>query len=466
MNPWVKKIQRGESRKVEFKETLPKGTQIAKTSVAFANGAGGDIFLGVDNKHQIIGLTDEQLSDYPDQLSGMIFDAIRPALIPEIFTINIDTKTLLVVRIHPSHSKPYFIQSLGEIKGTYIRVGTINKKADRAMLIELARQSKNLSFDEEIAYDQSFSDVNTETFFTEYINYTQKHLKPPQLKNLKLIKPVYGTSHATQGLQLLCGDNTAFPYARIQCALFKGITPLEFIDRKELSGTLVSQIESAISFLKQHIPLAGKIEGIQRIDRYEISMIALREAVINAVVHRDYSISGSDIKIAIFDDRLEITSPGTLPNSLNIDEIGTGRSEIRNRAIAATFKKMGIIEQWGTGTAKILSECSDPTPTYKETGGFVKVTFIRKKNLTLANDKKTAPKTALKTAPKTAPKIKTRDEIIILLKKNPELTKLELMSQLNKASGTIKEHIRILQRDGRLQRIGSRKTGHWKVLNE
>lgn len=120
---------------------------------------------------------------------------------------------------------------------------------------------------------------------------------------------------------------------------------------------------------------------IQRIDEYEIPIVAIREAIINAVVHRDYSILGADIKLAIFDDRLEITSPGALPKTLDVEDILEGRSEIRNRVIARFFKEIKYIEQWGTGIRRIVKECDDKGlvfPTIKESGNFFKTILYKK----------------------------------------------------------------------------------------
>uniref|UniRef100_A9A7V9 Putative transcriptional regulator n=1 Tax=Methanococcus maripaludis (strain C6 / ATCC BAA-1332) TaxID=444158 RepID=A9A7V9_METM6 len=135
----------------------------------------------------------------------------------------------------------------------------------------------------------------------------------------------------------------------------------------------------AEKFLKSHLNLSGKIEGLQRKDAYEIPFIALREALINAVVHRDYSILGSDIKVSISDSLLEITSPGSLPSTISVDDLGTGCSEVRNPIIARIFKETKFIEQWGSGFRKIFNECEKyglKKPEIIETS-FLKVRFYR-----------------------------------------------------------------------------------------
>jgi ATP-dependent DNA helicase RecG len=454
MNTWKNRVDKGENRKTEFKVDLPGGSQLSKTAVAFANGAGGDILIGVSDQRELTGLSDEKLRNYPDRISGMIFDAISPSLIPEMFTVTIDNTTVLVIRIQPGHAKPYYLQREGSSEGVYIRVGSTNKRADRTMLIELARQAKGLSFDEEPAYDLPLDGFDISAFASDYQHYTHDKLTQTALENLRLVKPIHEVLHATRALQILTGS-ADFEYARIQCALFKGNTPLEFIDRKENAGSLLSQIEGAMQFLKQHIPLSGRIEGIQRIDRYEISMIALREAVVNAVVHRDYSISGSDIKVAIFDDRVEITSPGCLPNTLDISEIGTGRSEIRNHMIAGTLKRMGIIEQWGTGTAKMVKECGETPPVFRETGHHFKVVFERPFNAPKADDDGVTDGVH---------DIQTR--LLSTIKRHPGLRSNHLAQKLSLTQITTERNLRKLKRSAQIAFNGAPKTGGYYVVEQ
>lgn len=169
-------------------------------------------------------------------------------------------------------------------------------------------------------------------------------------------------------------DNTV-----IKCAKFKGTTKDEFIDRKEFKGMLYEVVEQIIGFLKTHLSNKGTFGAIQRVDKYEIPIEALREAVVNAIVHRDYSIE-SDIKIAIYDDIVEIISPGVLPKTITLEEIKEGISEIRNKVIARIFKEINFIEQWGSGISRIINACKISglqMPLFEETSGFFRVVFYR-----------------------------------------------------------------------------------------
>lgn len=142
-------------------------------------------------------------------------------------------------------------------------------------------------------------------------------------------------------------------------------------------------MNSAIGFIKSHINIAGIIKGsgLKRKDVLEIPEEVFREAILNAIIHRDYAISGSDIKVAVYNSRIDIVSPGGLPKSITIEEIYVGRSEIRNKVIARIFREAGIIEQWGSGIPRIREACQQEglkAPELSEDGMFVKLTIFRK----------------------------------------------------------------------------------------
>ena len=377
-------IEKGESRRLEFKGKFSSQHHgIAKTAISFSNGAGGKIIIGIKDKTRgIIGLPEDDLLDLPDTISNIIYDQCYPNIIPEIFIENLKGKNILVIEIFPGNLKPYYLKSKGKLKGTYIRIGATNRLADEEMILELERQRRNISFDEEILYDYDVNKLDFEKLKVDIYKYTGKNINKHDLLTLKLAREEHNNIYPTRAGILLAGRGDLFEYARIKCAMFKGTDMNEFIDQKEFGGYLYTQVEGAMNFAKTYIAKSGIIKELQRKDQYEVPLIAIRESLVNAVVHRDYSISGSDTKFAIFDDRIEITSPGLLPKSLDISDIVAGRSEIRNKIIARFFKEIGFIEQWGTGIRKIISSCENyglKTPKFIETGLFFKVVIFRKK---------------------------------------------------------------------------------------
>ncbi|CAN2043396.1 ATP-dependent DNA helicase [Candidatus Magnetomoraceae bacterium gMMP-13] len=374
-------INKGESKTIEFKETLPGTSSLSKTIIAFSNTAGGKIIIGVEDKTcKIKGISEKDVIEFPDRICNIIHDSCYPAIIPEIYSEHIKSKNILVVEIYPGALKPYYLRVKGRENGTYIRVGAVNKPADIEMIQELERQRQNISFDEQINYNKTEKDIDFKKLKTDFLKLSGKELYFEDLLNLKLVKKEKDYHPTTGGLMLMGMENN-FEYARIKCARFKGIEMDEFIDQKEFSGPLYEQVENAMKFAMQYIAKSGKVVGLQRIDRYEVPLEAIREALVNAVVHRDYSISGSDIKFAIFDDRIEIISPGALPRSLELEDILAGRSEIRNHVIARFFKEINFIEQWGTGIKKMIRLCREAglkKPKMRESGLFFQVVFYKK----------------------------------------------------------------------------------------
>ena len=372
-------IQKGESKTIEFKEKITGNLNIAKTAVAFSNTAGGRLLIGVREDKEIIGVA-EDIFKLQDRIVSVIYDSCYPIIRPEIYTTSIDDKVVMIVEFFKGSNLPYFIKSAGVDNGVFLRIGATNRKADHEMIRQLERERKNVSFDEEVNYEYEFSNLNLSKL-EEKFKSMNKTLTDEKLQSLKLTKKANNKVLPTNGLLVLLGEPENVV---TKCSRFKGNDMSVFIDKKEFAGDLFQQLEDCVNFVKNHINLNAEISGLQRNDRYEIPEVAIREAIVNAIVHRDYSNSGRDVKVAVYDDRIEVVSPGPLPNGLTNDEILNGRSEIRNRVIARVFKELGYIEQWGSGISRMKSLCLMEKlrePLIEETGSFVGVRFYRKVTL-------------------------------------------------------------------------------------
>lgn len=280
-------ISSGEGKKLEFKEKMPTSDKIMKTAVAFSNGAGGKLIIGVSDNYEIIGISDEDVFELPDKISNIIYDGCYPTIIPEIYTESIEDKILLVVEFYPGNLKPYYLKSKKKLSGTYVRVGATNKQADEEMIKNIERQKRNIGFDEELCYEVDIDELDIDKLKQDFYKLTGKRLDEIGMDNFNLIKNEGSKLYPTNGLVLLSSNITFFEYARIKCARFKGNDTHEFIDQKEFTGSLYEQVNNSIKFVKQYIAKSGKISDIQRIDEYEIPIIAIRESLVNAVVHRD-----------------------------------------------------------------------------------------------------------------------------------------------------------------------------------
>jgi ATP-dependent DNA helicase RecG len=458
-------IKKGESKTIEFKEKLPDGNNIAKTVVAFSNMAGGKIIIGVkDRTDKIIGISDYEALDFPDRISNIIHERCYPFILPEIYVENVDEAKVLVVEIFPGSLKPYYLKNKGKKEGTYIRVGATNKKADMEMIMELERQRLNISFDEELNYELDETSLDIDRLKSDFYQYTEKNMTFNDFLNLKILKKEHDRIHPTIGGLLLAGKTNYMEYARIKCARFRGSTMDEFIDQKEFAGPLYQQVEDAMKFAEIYIAKSGKVQGLRRINRYEVPLEVIREALVNAVTHRDYSISGSDIKFAIFDDKIEITSPGALPRSLEIEDIIRGRSEIRNKVIARFFNEIDFIEQWGVGIRKmirLMRQNGLSEPQFRESGLFFKVILSKTKTFEEAEAKTERILTSTSTS--TSSNSKVVSKLIELIKRNPHIRLKELAEPLNMTVHGVRFHLKKLKQEGILKRIGSRKDGSWYI---
>lgn len=369
-------IQQGEGKTLELKRQLPRHEQIAQTAVAFANTSGGKLVIGVDDRRKVVGIKEEDIFALQDQITSIILDRCYPPLLPEIYTANLNGKLVLVVEIFRGNLMPYYLKAEGKHQGTYLRIGASNRKAELLQIVELERQRVNQSFDEEIYPEQNWHELDLSPLQTRFAA-KGKPVDEEKLKNLKLVRQEQGHLFPTQGLLILLGQ---FPHVTTKCARFKGTDMSLFLDRKEYTGDLFSQLEQAEAFIKNHINLRGEIKGLQRTDTYELPEAALREALTNAIIHRDYTNQGRDIKVGVYDDIVNIVSPGGFPNTLTADGLREGRSEIRNRVIARVFKELGYIEQWGSGLQRIKKACLDQglqEPRIREISDSVDVEFQR-----------------------------------------------------------------------------------------
>ncbi|PZO13693.1 MAG: ATP-dependent DNA helicase [Leptolyngbya foveolarum] len=372
----IEQIQQGESKTLELKAQLPRHDQIAKTVVAFANTSGGKLVIGVDDERHVVGLAEENVLDLQDRVASIVFDRCAPAILPEIYSANVQGRLVLVVEVFRGNLLPYYLKAAGKNEGTYLRIGATNRRADFEHILELERQKRSQSFDEEVCREQALSELDL-TPLMERFAARGKPLTEEKLKNLKLVRMEQGELWPTQGLMILLGR---YPHVVMKCARFRGTDMSVFLDRKEYEGDLFSQLVQAEGFIKNHIHLRGEISGLQRTDTYELPDEALREALVNAVVHRDYTNMGRDIKVGVYDDVVNVVSPGGLPSTLTAETLLDGRSEIRNRTIARVFKALGYIEQWGSGIQRIRSACLAwrlAEPRIREKGDFVDVEFYR-----------------------------------------------------------------------------------------
>lgn len=464
----------GESVNVEYKVAVPKDSaKYMKTVVAYANGRGGKIIFGVDDKTlEVVGMDTDSIFQTIDAIANAISDSCEPTILPDITLQTVEDKTVIVVEIFPGKMRPYYIKSKGMVSGTYVRsAGTTRPVADY-MLKELILEGQNRYYDCEICEGLTVTPEDIERLcaeikatairntLTEGEKLKVKDVTQNVLISWGVLAEKDGAIVPTNAYALLTGQARFQPV--IQCAVFKGKDRAYFVDRREFEGSIQDQMEAAFQYVLEKINRGMRIQGMYRQDRYELPVDSVREMIANSVAHRSYLEPGN-IQVALFDDRLEVTSPGMLLNGVSIKKMKEGYSKPRNRAIASAFSYMKIIEKWGSGIPRILRECSEyglPEPEFIDFDGDFRVNMYRQlpeKDWSHTDD----------TKHDTNDTISENDtKILNLIRENPSITQAELREKLQVSIVTVKRLMADLQKRGLIERQGSSRKGKWIIIGQ
>ena len=370
-------LLRPEGKTLEFKRDLSSPSGFLCTIVAFANTAGGTVVIGVEDRtRHVRGVTDALALE--ERVANLISDSITPRLLPDIEVLSFRDTQVLAVEVYPSSNRPHYLASAGPDTGVLVRVGSTNRRADAELIAEFQRYSRGEAFDEQPMPELDSEVINfraASEFFAEF-----RKLKKSDLKSLRLVTTHQGRSVPTVGGVLLFGKDRLnhFPDAWIQAGRFEGANKAKILDHAELKMPLIEAIEAAVSFVEKHTMRGIEIGSVRRSTRWTLPPAAVREGIINAVAHADYSQCSAPIRLALFDDRLEVENPGLLPFGLTLDDLPQGVSKLRNRVVGRVFHELGLVEQWGSGIQRMISTCSAaglPSPVWEELGNRFRVTF-------------------------------------------------------------------------------------------
>jgi ATP-dependent DNA helicase RecG len=370
MNDILQILASGESETLEFKTSFDR--ESIETLVAFANTSGGVVLVGVVDSGSVKGVSvgKETLNDW----LGQIKSSTSPSIIPDIAVVRHDGKSVVVIRIGEYPVKPV------NTKGRYFkRIASSNHQLSLSEINDLYMQSLQISWDAHVSPRESLDVLSISKIekFIENVNrsgrFTLDNSPVLALEKLKFIS----NSSPTWASLLLFAENPLRHHIHI--GRFK--TPSMIIDDRQITDTLFEAVEQSMKFLVSHVSVAFNFDGgIQRKERFAYPLPALREALLNAVVHRDYT-NHSDIQIKIFDDRITIFSPGRLYGGLTVDDLKTDsyQSRTRNKLVAEAFYLTNNIEKYGSGFIRIRKELEDYPGidfTAEELGGGFLVTFM------------------------------------------------------------------------------------------
>lgn len=400
-----------------------------------------------------------------------ISDSCEPAIIPDVTCQTVDGKNIIVVDVEAGRQRPYYIKSLGLEQGVFVRVAGTTRQADEYMLRELMFEGSNRSFDqtvclglevteqELIEFCKSLQEVALQNTQTEEEKRMVKEVTLSQLVSWGILLEKDGKFLPTNAYAVLAGKEK-LPVS-IQCGLFKGTSKDVFLDRREFTGTAWEQLEQAYQFVLRNIRLGAVMDGLYRQDVYEIPTKAIRELIINAVVHRSY-VEHNSIQIAIYDDRLEVTSPGKLPMGQTIEKMKKGYSKIRNEALARAFSYMRLIEHWGSGIPRVIGVVKSAglkEPEFIDGDIDLRVNLYRNQDQNGITD--TKPDTKLNDLSDNGSN--AENQLLEFISSKPNCTQKECAASIGVSIPTMKRLFAKLQEEGRLEREGTNRKGKWII---
>ncbi len=473
----VSKEYFGENKNIEYKREIPNNHEkFYKDVIAFSNSTGGKIILGVEDGTGIVyGIGEQSPFKLSDAISNMISDACTPQIEPDITIKTIEDKTVLEIDIPAGKFRPYYIKSKDKEVSTYIRINGTSRPADARKLKELELEGQNLSYDsmqdigKEFDEDKarklckSMKQVAIDACETEDEKEDVKELTLEKLEDFGVLRKIGKKFYPTNAFDLLTDNSNKA--AKVQCALFKGLTRDVFIDRKEFDGPIYTQVEDAYQFVLRHINMGAEIHGVYREDKYELPKKAVREMIANAILHRSY-LDRSCTQVSIFDDRIEVLSPGMLYGGLDLVTAMEGKSTCRNEAIAEAFHYMHIVEAWGTGIPRIRNKCKEyglAEPRFEEFGDGFRVTIYRRLD---QFDKDNQTNQTNQTNQQNGVVSGIKADILKLLSDKSDAKTKEIAESLDLSDSQVKYYTKMLKEEGKLMRQGNNRNGCWVVLKQ
>lgn len=335
-----------ESAMVEIKSEV--NADFKKEVIALANTDGGTIYIGINNSGQAVGVSNPD--DVMAQIGNMIRDGIKPDLTAytSIDAMDEDGVKIIRVTVLRGVKRPYHLTDKGlKPSGVFVRHGVSSVPATDEAIRQMLRESDGLAFDKSRCLNQELTFSYTEKYFAD----AGLSLTPENRRTLKLIDADgYYTNAA-----LLLSDQCEHS---IKCAVYEGTGKIRFKARKEFFGSILKQMDEAYEYVNLSNNQNSTFDGLKRIDHPDYPLEAIREALLNAVIHRDYDYSGSII-INVYEDRMEFVSIGGLVKGITVIDIMNGVSQPRNPIIADVFYRLELIESYGTGIKKIFESYSE-----------------------------------------------------------------------------------------------------------
>ena len=459
INQWI-----AEATECDFKVSLEikKPKSWLKSVSAFANGIGGKLIFGIDDDGNVIGLADAQTD--AEKISEIIKTRIEP--IPE-FSLRFQetdfNKVILVLDIHKGDETPYYYYGDGSLEA-FVRIGNESVKATALELKRLVLRGKNISYDLQ-ASKYRIEDFAFSKLRERYKKWTGNSFDDKDLVSFSLANEQGFLTNAGA----LIADESPIRWSRLFCTRWNGLNKsagsMDALDDAEYSGSVISLIENGEAFIKRNLRTMWRKTANSREELPEYVERSYHEALINAIVHRDYLINGSEVHIDIYDDRMEIYSPGGMPDGSFIQERNplTVPSTRRNPILADMFNRLGLMERKGSGFGKIINGYEsqvnyndDKRPTFRSDR--YQFTVIMP-NLNY-NILQVVTHDVTHDVTQTGLDNKLKSQILELIEQNNNISTEKIAKILNYSARTIKRHIKQMNN---VRYIGSGSNGHWEI---
>lgn len=437
-----------ESETVELKEAFTE--DIKKEIIGFANSNGGKLYVGVRDDGEVVGLDDPD--DVSLRISNMVRDAVKPdvTMFLRYETIEEEGKKVVLVTVQRGTERPYYLAKKGmRPEGVYVRQGYSCVPATDSAIRHMIKETDGDRYEAMRSLNQSLSfNAAEKEFQMRKVEWGRQ-----QMRSLKMMD----SEGIYNNLALLLSDQCTHT---IKASVFQGENKMVFRDRREFTGSLLQQMHDVYGFIDFHNKTHATIEELFRIDSRDYPQVAVREALLNLLVHRNYSFSASAL-ISIYDNRIEFVSVGGLVPGIELEDIMMGVSVCRNQALANVFYRLHLIEAYGTGIGKIMEAYSGlpVQPVIETTQNAFKIILP---NVNVIEKETPMEGMNNKEAKKEKGEGKTDEEKILnFIRDNGGATKKEVMELLEASASTASRNVKKMVEAGLLEQVGKARKTHY-----
>lgn len=439
-----------ETEIVELKSIVMD--DIKKEIIAFANCDGGTVYVGVADDGKVLGV--ENADECALQISNMVRDAVKPDVTMFIHyeTLECDGKAVVAVNIQRGTNRPYYLAKKGlRPEGVYVRQGYSSVPATDTAIRQMIKETDGDSFENMRSINQALTfEATKKEFEKRNVVFGQ-----PQMQTLKIVS----ADGIYTNLGLLLSEQCLHT---IKAAVFEGINQNVFKDRREFSGSLMQQLNDVYDYIDFHNQTHATFRKLLRIDTRDYPEVAVREALLNTLVHRDYSFRASTL-ISIYDDRIEFVSIGGLLPGLELDDLLMGVSVCRNPHLANVFYRLQLIEAYGTGMKKIMGAYANALvqPKIKTTNNAFKIILpnvnFTPKAAEVHKDFEKAADLALDS---------NEEKVLQFLREHRMITRKETQTLLEVSQSTAGRILKAMVDSGRIKQIGGSRTTRYELRKE